>query len=218
MEQAIKVILFTHAFAGGLSLLAGMLAILSKKGGKTHRKGGLVFFWAMMFVVATGIVLGVYRFNIFILTIAVFSFYMVFTGRRSLAFKKTLEPKTKDWAAGIICLLIALYMLYLGIVNLFKIGFAGAVPMLLVFGFFLAWMCISDLIYYRSKKWEKGAWLLHHIGRMSGSYIATSTAFLVVNISFQPEWIIWLLPTAVGTPLIILSSRKWRKKLGVKKK
>ena len=68
-------------------------------------------------------------------------------------------------------------MLYLGIANFIRIGFAGSVPMLLVFGFFLTWMCLEDLRLFIRKKYEKGAWLLTHIGRMSGSYIATTTAF-----------------------------------------
>jgi len=214
-----KTILFLHALAGGISLIAGFFAIISKKGQQLHIKSGLVYYWSMMAVVVTGLVLGVYTTNIFILTIVVFSFYMVFTGRRILSTKKEISPKSLDWFFNILSLLIALFMIYLAIVNFMRIGFSGSVPMLLVFGALLLWMVLQDTITMKNKKFKKGAWLLTHIGRMSGSYIATITAFLVVNVQLKPQWIIWLLPTVVGTPLIINTSNKWRKKLTpVKKK
>jgi hypothetical protein len=45
---------------------------------------------------------------------------------------------------------------------------------------------------------------------MGGAYIAASTAFLVVNV----EWGVvgWLLPTAIGSPLIAFALRKYRKR------
>ncbi|MFN4880994.1 MAG: hypothetical protein ACK5CD_05075 [Bacteroidota bacterium] len=45
---------------------------------------------------------------------------------------------------------------------------------------------------------------------MTGSYIATTTAFLVVNIQLTPMWIIWLGPTLLGTILIIYYTRTYR--------
>lgn len=215
MEQIMDIILFLHAFSGGISLVAGMIAIFAAKGKKLHNTSGVIYYWGMMAVVVTSLILGFYRTKIFILTIAVFSFYMVFSGRRTLLFKKQLKPIFKDWFFNILCLLCGLFMLYLGISNLLRIGFAGAVPMLLVFGFFLSWMCVNDLKLFSKKKYQKGQWLLTHIGRMSGSYIATSTAFLVTNIHWEPQWIVWLLPTAVGTPLITLATRNWKRKFGL---
>lgn len=217
MEKLMDIMLFLHAFSGGISLISGLIAIIAKKGQKLHTKSGKVYYWGMMAVVVTGLVLGFYRMNIFILTIAVFSFYMVFTGRRSLAFKKELKPIFIDWFFNVLCLSIGFFMLYLAVVNFLRVGFAGMVPMLLVFGGFLSWMCLEDFRLFLKKKYQKGQWLLTHIGRMSGSYIATSTAFLVINIHFQPQWIVWLIPTAVGTPLITLAIRKWKKKFGLVK-
>lgn len=213
MESLMKTALFLHALSGGIALITGLFAIFSKKGKRLHLKSGLIYYWSMMAVVITGVILGSYRSNIFILTIAVFSFYMVFTGKRILGNKKEVVAKPLDWSASILCLSIGLFMLYLGIINVLKIGFAGSVPMLLVFGFFLSWMCLEDIMLMKSKKFIKGSYLLKHISRMGGSYIATSTAFLVVNISFQPQWIIWLLPTVIGTPMIVSASKKWKTKL-----
>jgi hypothetical protein len=46
---------------------------------------------------------------------------------------------------------------------------------------------------------------------MLGSYIASVTAFLVVNNTILPPMIAWLLPTAAVTPLIVTWSRKHKK-------
>jgi hypothetical protein len=42
------------------------------------------------------------------------------------------------------------------------------------------------------------------MGGMLGSYIATVTAFSVVNFAFLPTAVRWLGPTVIGTPLIVL--------------
>lgn len=45
-------------------------------------------------------------------------------------------------------------------------------------------------------------WLLMHITAMLGAYIATFSAFLVVNIGFVPKTLLFIVPTLVGTPFI----------------
>jgi len=109
-------------------------------------------------------------------------------------------------------------MLYAASKIMLLIGFAGEAPVLLVFGFFLFSMSLQDLIKMKRKKFVKNAWLFDHIGRMSGSFIATTTAFIVVNFSMTPAWVLWLLPTAIGIPLIFMASKKWRNKFSVKPK
>jgi cadmium resistance protein CadD (predicted permease) len=78
---------------------------------------------------------------------------------------------------------------------------------LLVFGSISVYLSIGDIIMYtkvlRGKQLKGTHWLARHIGMMMGAFIATVTAFVVVNIRFvQPEWIPWLLPTALGVPLM----------------
>lgn len=213
MKTLIQLLLIIHAVSGGIALISGLFAIFSKKGQKIHLKSGLIYYWAMIGVVITGLVVGAYKGNLFISTIAVFSFYMVFTGRRILASKKELIVSFMDWFFTLLAMGIGLLMLSLGVYYFLDYGFKGAVPMLLVFGFFLFWMGFEDIQLMRKGTIEKGQFLLKHIGRMGGSYIATSTAFLVVNINFSPQWIIWLAPTFIGTPMIILASKQWRKKM-----
>src|SRR3954454_16390011 len=45
-------------------------------------------------------------------------------------------------------------------------------------------------------------WLRAHIGGMGGSYIALTTALLVVNVGPTPL-VVWFIPTMIGTPIIL---------------
>jgi len=87
----------------------------------------------------------------------------------------------------------------------------------IIFGGLLTWMTVQDTIKMRKKNWVKNDWLYTHIGRMGGSFIAASTAFLLINISFEPRWIVWLAPTLIGSPLMAVVIEKWKVKLGDRK-
>lgn len=214
MENFVQYTLYFHAFSGGIALLSGIIAILTKKGGKKHIISGEIYFYGMLSVVITGLIVASHRGNIFLQTIAIFSFYMAFTGKRVLRNKKEIVSSPLDWGFNILSMLCGLFMLYLVVNNFSRIGFAGAIPMLLVFGILLTWMCIQDALKMWQKKWVKNDWLYTHIGRMGGSFIATSTAFILTNVTFEPRWIVWLAPTVIGSPLMAMAIKKWKKKLG----
>ena len=75
--------------------------------------------------------------------------------------------------------------------------------------FYVALFSYSFLIrgFLAVKKREEN-WLPNHIGGMLGSYVAMTTAFLVVSgpkipmVSMLPPITLWLLPTAIGYPII----------------
>ena len=58
------------------------------------------------------------------------------------------------------------------------------------------------------------AWWYSHMTRMLSAYIATVTAFSVVNFKFLPPVARWLWATVVGTVGIIIWTRYYRKKFG----
>jgi hypothetical protein len=69
---------------------------------------------------------------------------------------------------------------------------------------------LQDFKNFRNKSKVKNFWLTTHIQRMTGSYIASATAFLVVNNTILLGVISWLLPTAILTPLIVIWVRKYQ--------
>lgn len=57
------------------------------------------------------------------------------------------------------------------------------------------------LLGYLSAKLRWQHWLLYHLAGQGGSYIAMTTAVLVVNFGTGAWWA-WVLPTIVGSPMI----------------
>ena len=53
INTAIRGILWIHVLAGTLALVVAPVALVTAKGGLTHRRWGKVYFWAMAVVAAT---------------------------------------------------------------------------------------------------------------------------------------------------------------------
>lgn len=118
MEKLIYDILILHAIAGGIALLTGAIAIISKKGGRLHKKAGKVYFWAMTLVFITGILIAGYRWNKFLFLIAFLSYYSVFSGVRATQLKRlNIDQSARwyDWLAGSLNALANVTFLGLGI-------------------------------------------------------------------------------------------------------
>ena len=185
-------------------LFTGILAIAAKKGGKIHALSGNTYFYAMFTVIITALVLSIYRSNIFLLLIASFSFYMAWAGVRSIR-NKSLKANLLDWIFLGVAVVTAASMILTFNIILMVLGALFTVNVI---------QEIRTFIQARKTEFEKtNKWIIRHIGMMLGSFIATNTAFLVTNVQdFNPEWLPWLAPTIVGTPLITYYTRRTIKK------
>lgn len=200
MENLISIALLLHVLTGMTAFVTGLTAIVARKGNKWHIISGRIYFYSMLIVAVSAIFISIYRENIFLLAIGVFAFYMTWAGFSSIR-NKSLKPKLFDWTLLVLGMITAGFMIYT--LN----------TILVVFGGIFAASTIGDLRVFilssRNKEIPKNQWLVRHIGMMMGSYIATTTAFIVTNIkTFEPAWLPWLLPTILGTPLIVYWTRK----------
>jgi len=183
-----------------------------QKGDRLHKKIGRAFLIGM---VATGIsafVLAVIRPNQFLFAVGVFSVYMVVSGYRYIRWNPA-EGRHFGWfdrALTAAMVLAGLYFLWLGGLALSRANAFGTV--FLVFGLLGGMYVVQDLRYHGGRAKRANFALLAHIQRMTGGFIASLTAFLVVNARHLPSEIpgaaYWLLPTVVFTPLIVHWSRK----------
>src|SRR5213594_3402463 len=192
MESIIAAIRLVHVAAGTLALVVAPIPMLTAKGGGTHRRWGQVYFWAMAVVALTAVIL------------AVFSFYSAFYGYRALFRKRPREGQGAlplDWTAAVVMLAASAGMAILGIVRPSPAWErVGVVPVVFgVFGIILAGL---DFWRFGWPPADRNAWWFAHMQGMLGSYIATVTAFSVVNFTFLPTTVRWLWPIVVGTPLI----------------
>lgn len=220
MEILEKLLIGSHVIAGILSLLMGLAsAFIGKKGGKLHRQLGKVFFWCMFWVfVSAMLIISFVRFNSFLMVIAVFSFYMAFSGYRVLKIKRTMKVERIDWIAAIVTIVFGLVMVGMGINYLVNSNFSSVLGYLsLFFGFFTAqtgWQNYKG--FKKLAEAEKMWWWFAHMRSMSGSLIAAITAFLVQNgrifdLPSEFGWALWVLPAIVGLPFVTYSARKYRK-------
>ena len=223
METIINNILYLHIFVGAISLITGLVAILSAKGKKKHRLSGKIYAYAMTGVFITGIIVASFQFNRFLFLIAFLSYYTVFSGVRILKLKqlhKQQKPKWYDWFAGIINTIANLVFVILGIYYGLTRGFdSGGALLSIGFGFgglLLSYTNLKPFVVRPDKAYH---WYLSHIGNMMGGYIATFTAFLSTIVSrydFMNPYLAFALPALIGVPILLYWLQNTEKKFNPK--
>ena len=181
------------------------LAVSSKKGKKIHVLSGRTYFWSMVAIFLTAIPMSIMNSNIFLFLIAVFSFYLAFAGMRFARNRKGIAT-TLDWIAVSLMILSGLGMWILSAIYFSNNNSQYIV--LLVFGFLAIRLGYADLMSYKNNTATGKERISRHLTNMMGGTIAVITAVLVVNPPFEPEWVWWVLPTAIITPVIFWWNRK----------
>ncbi len=210
-----QAILYLHAFAGAVALLIAPLAMLASKGSDAHRRWGKVFFYAMSVVVVTAIIAGIVRPNILMALVALFSFHMLASGYRALYLKKLHEgQRMQRWdyilhgSAAVINGALFLW----GLIHLVMGRRDSASIIFFVFGTIGLFMVWSNIHRFYKRSVDKREWLYMHMTGFLGGYIATVSAFSAVNLTMiQPQWLQWLWPTIIGSPLIAYWISYYRK-------
>jgi hypothetical protein len=212
LAEAFIILKIIHVVAGASALLSGALAIALRNKVKYHRVVGRVYFWSMLIVFLTSVYLGLARMNLFLICVGFFTFYMCVTAYRSLKLKKLpvqQKPHKIDWMIegvfGLAHFIFVLLAVWFFIHQSYGAGFVG-----LIFGGFGLLGNYNTFRRFRHVQKHKNFWLLTHISGMLGSYIGAITAFVVnnsANIPLPPV-VLWLGPTVLLTPLIILEVRK----------
>jgi uncharacterized membrane protein len=205
-----RVVLIVHVAAGFAGLAAGAAALAAVKGGRLHRRAGAAFFWAMVTVAGSAFVLAVLRPSRFLFLVAAFTLYVVFAGRRA-AVAGVAGAGPVDRAAAVGMLATGLVMIGWGALDLLGRWGATSGTVLMVFGALGGLLAAQDLATLARGSEGEPERIRRHLGRMVGGLIAAVTAFAVVNAGFLPELARWLLPTALGVPVILYWSRRVRR-------
>jgi len=203
-------VLSTHVVAGIISLVIGLLALLMRKGGIAHKGLGRIYFVAMTFIFFSGTYVSSIKSNYFLLLIGFFSYYLVLTGVRYNKVKVISNISFMDIASTIIFIFIFLAMYAMSFIAVLK-GVYSLGIVTLVFALIGSSLMTRDVKFYLLKHPlpDNKIWIREHIGRMVGSYIAASTAFLVNNVKFKPEILVWLGPTALGIFVIMYFNKRY---------
>ena len=216
-----KIFLGIHIAAGAGAFLLAPVALATAKGGKQHKRWGMVYLWCMGIVAATALPLAIFAPVLFLALVAVFSFYAAFAGYRVLRLKDlarggSAEPI--DWIAGIVTFCSSALLAWL---SWFYPDKMRVIPIVgVAFGFLGMRIASTQLISFVRKPTEKMFWWYSHLGNFIGSYIAAWSAFSAVTLSrvFGNQWYVWLWPSIVGVPAIVLTTIYYKRKFAPKTK
>ena len=202
--QFINLLIFSHASLGGVALLSGLVALLTKKGSKPHRLSGKFFFWSMLFSAAVSMIVSTQKDheNPFLFAIGVFSIYLIASGKLAVSYKNEDRNFTLDTILAILMIVTGGGMIFYPILMFSKLNIVMS-----VFGILGISLSIQDLVGIKKREKIRENWLQSHIGKMTGGYISAVTAFIVVNEIFPPL-ISWLGPATIGTIFIFYHIRK----------
>lgn len=210
-----KGLLVVHVACGFGAFLLAPVALATAKGGKQHKRWGMVYLWAVGGVAATALPMALYRPVLFLAMVAVFSFYAALSGYRVLKLKNLARGGSAgavDWIAGVLTFCSSFALAYLGAFHNAAVQHMGIVA--IVFGLIGMRLSVVQMASFVWKPKEKMFWWYTHLGNFIGSYIAAWTAFSVVTLPQllgHHVWL-WLWPTAVGIPAIAVTTGYYKRK------
>ena len=205
-----KILLIVHIIAGFAALTAAVVATITKTLDVAHRwhvYSGTVFFWGMVVIFLTAIPLAIIRPNTFLFLIAILSFYFALAGWRYATHRRG-SPRPLDWVSASVMALAAGIMIMFGVFLLSRRNTNGITMMIL--GGIGAALSIADVRTLQHGGAKGPERIAQHLTMMLAGTIATITAFVVTNFTMQPAFILWLAPTVVITPIIIVWNRRIR--------
>ena len=221
MQQLFSFLLVLHVSGGTLGLICGTIATAVVKGRKAHILTGKIYFYAMLVAAVSALVMSNLpnHHSVFLFAVGGFTLYMISSGYRVVWLKRNLGKTIQsftwvDYAIALFALVFGIFLVVLAVTALRSGNTFGLVPA--VFGLISLNYARLDYKLFSGKQKVKQVWIVNHITRMMGALIASYTAFLVVNVHIQMQWILWLLPTAVGSTLIYRFLQKFAPNRNVK--
>jgi hypothetical protein len=204
----LRALLIVHIFAGTIALSSALVAIGTKAldlGHRWHIYAGTTFFLAMILIFVTALPMALIRRSAFLVLISIFSLYLVLRGWR-IARNRVGTPNALDWVTSGVMAVAAVGMVITGGLLIGRGDTLGIV--LLAFGALGAVLSWIDAKQYRVGSLRGKERIVQHLNRMLAATIATLTAFAVINIRIEAWYLVWLAPTVLITPIIILWSRR----------
>jgi len=216
-----KVFLGVHVAAGATSFVLAPVALVTAKGGKQHKRWGMVYLWSMGVVAGTALPMALYRPVLFLALVAVFSFYAAFSGYRVLKLKDLARggsARAIDWIAAGVTFVSSACLAGFGLFRPAWVQKFGIVAV--VFGILGVRLAGGEIRKFVWKPKDKMFWWYTHLGNFIGSYIAAWTAFSAVTLSqllHSNRLVVWLWPTAIGVPAIFATIAYYRRKFSAKR-
>lgn len=175
-----------------------------RKGNWIHRKAGSCYYWSMVFVFASAMLLLLFlKFSLLMFSLACMSFYLSLSGKRAIKMREKMSSSSVDLWLPIAGVSVGLGILvYSGIiVGLSNFASAPICISCMALALLQMAMPIQDLLKL-GKPWDRTYFILKHLKSSIGSMAAIVTAFLAQNMQkdIQP-WIALLVPSLLALAL-----------------
>ena len=201
-----------HVICGSLALCLGMIAILSRKGGRTHIRAGRSFIYVYGVVVATAVIgLLVFEFRSFLAVVTLLSLYDVFTGCRALQLRGK-RPQLPDRIASVVGALTP--WIFISIMRYLHQPWSPVLTWSILGGL----VAISGYDLLRNVlplAWLKRVWVQEHLVKMTCAYIAITSAFAGTVFGQYMPWAA-IVPSSLGMALIVgfllAGPRAWQRR------
>lgn len=205
-------LLTLHIAGGTAALLSMLLPLLTRKGGRVHRRSGWVFVGGMSLVCATALSMSAIRF----LTdptpggrqFSVLLFYIsILTGAGMWAGIRVLRAKDRTTRGPAIDIAWAALLAGSGALTAIY-GVVIGHPLFIAFSTIGLLNGGSQVSYWLRRPTVPMHWWLAHMGNMLGACIAATTAFILAGgrrIGLPGDsLVLWLGPTVIGLPVIAI--------------
>jgi hypothetical protein len=208
-EDARVLFLPIHGVVGVLALVGGIGALAVQKGSPIHRWLGRAFVVGLLgAALAAQPVIWVTG-NLFLGGMGCFAAYMTWAGFAIVRCREAAgRPVDQAISAGMI--VIGLAFAAYGVRALLAGSALGAVPVAMGLG--SALFARHHLRWFRAPRSSRRSWVAMHVGAIGGGLIAGLTAFgaatLTNYVPMVPEPVVWLLPTAILSPLLRRASSR----------
>jgi len=221
MERLFQVVLAVHIAAGAVSLLAFAVPLVTKKGGRTHRRVGWIYVAAAATVAVTGLLSCLplvsggspwrWRAGIFL------AYVSVLAGASAQFGVRALRTKERTGASRRAIDLVPPLLLVAGGLALATFGIHRSIILYVLFAALGVVLGMAQLRFWLTPPAHERAWFLAHMTGMGTSCITTVTAFIVVNArSFGMRTFdlpLWAGPIAVLAVGLTLWRRYYAKRL-----
>lgn len=223
----LKMILYFHIAGGSAALLSMLVPLMTRKGGRAHRRSGWVFVAGMTVVSITALALSAARymldprpeakaFALFLFYIAILTGEGVSSGVRALRTKDRSVRRTYAWDIGLATVLT------LTAVAMAGYGIASGHALFAWFSIIGLVNGVQGLVYWLRPQTDRMHWWFRHMSSMLGSCIAATTAFLVVNAPFagfsRTSLIVWITPGVVGGIVTAVWTRYYKRKFNARRR
>jgi uncharacterized membrane protein len=183
-----------HVIGGTLSLCLGLVAILSPKGLRLHRRAGRLFMYSYSIVVVTAIIgIFVFEFRSFLLVVTILSIYDVYSGYRAIQLRGR-QPAPLDIVFSLIAFITP--WTFVIAMNGLHQPWAPALTWSILGGLIL----ISTYDILRNilpLRWLQKTWVHEHLYKMMSAYIAIFSTFIGTVL---PRYLPWtaIIPSTIG--------------------